>query len=54
MDAALIIIEGAKLMLNAYFAYLKQAGKTLEEIDALYQMERDIFKKNNPDNLEDV
>jgi hypothetical protein len=49
-----LIIEGGKLILSAYFNFMRQAGKTAEEMEALYASEKELFLKNNPANLEDV
>lgn len=53
-DPALVIVEGGKLILQAYFNYMRQAGKTEEEAEELYQSEKQQFDFNQPSNLEDV
>lgn len=56
MDQAtsIVLIEGSKVLLQAYFNFLRQAGKTPEEIDLLYKQEKAQFEMNNPNDLEDV
>lgn len=54
MDASLLLLEGAKLAIQSYFNYMSVAGKTSEEVDAVYQQEKAQFEKNNPDTLEDT
>jgi len=54
MDASLLLLEGAKLAIQSYFNYMRVAGKTPEEVDAVYQQEKAQFEKNNPDELEDT
>ena len=49
-----VIIESGKLILSAYFNFMRQAGKTAEEMEALYASEMELFLTNNPENLEDV
>lgn len=46
--------ELAKLGLQAYFQYMRVAGKTDEEIEATYQAERAAFQARPPDQLPDV
>ncbi len=41
----------AQLLLQAYFAYEEQQGKTQAEMDALYQQERTSFYANKPEDL---
>jgi len=54
MDASLLLLEGAKLAIQSYFNYMRVAGKTPEEVDAVYQQEKAQFEKNSPDELEDT
>ena len=48
------LIELGKLGLQAWFQANRLAGKTEDEIDALYNAEKKEFQANNPDNLPDV
>lgn len=48
------IIELAKMGLSIYFQSMRMAGKTQEEIEAMYEAEKAEFYTNNPDNLPDV
>ena len=43
----------AQLILQAYFAYMEQQGKTEAELEALYQTEKTSFYANKPENLAD-
>lgn len=43
----------AGLILQAYFAYMEQQGKTAEELEALYQEEKAKFYANKPELLPD-
>jgi hypothetical protein len=49
-----LILEGAKLFLNAYFNYMRLQGKTDAEIKELFDKEKAKFDKNDPAALEDV
>ncbi len=49
-----LIMEGAKLALNIYFTNAKLAGKTDEEIKAVFDTEKAKFMKNRPEGLPDV
>lgn len=53
-DSALVVIEGGKIILQAYLNYMRQAGKTEEEAEALYRSEKSKFDFNKPSSLEDV
>jgi len=48
------IVELLKLSLGVYFTLAKMNGATEEELDAIYQDEKDKFAQNTPDKLEDV
>ena len=48
------ILEVAKMLLGAYFSYARLQGATEEELEALYQTEKDEFDKNNPLDLPDA
>jgi hypothetical protein len=56
MDPAVaaLLVEGAKFGLQAYFTNMKLAGKTEEEINALFAAEYAEFKQKRPENLPDV
>lgn len=41
----------AQLLLQAYFSYMEQQGKTAEELDKLYNDERTSFYANKPEDL---
>jgi hypothetical protein len=51
---ALALIEVAKTLINGAFSLMKTAGKTDEEIDLIYQGEKEKFVQNKPENLPDV
>ena len=48
------ILEIAKLLLGAYFAFARLNGVTEEEIKKLYDDEKKKFEMNSPDKLENV
>lgn len=48
------LIELAKLGLQGWFQALRMAGKTDEEIDVLYNKEKQEFLSHHPDTLPDV
>lgn len=50
-EAIPVILEGAKLLIQAYLNYARQAGLTEEQLEELYQSERKSFYQNNPENL---
>lgn len=52
MESALV--EIAKMGLQIWFANMRMAGKSEEEIDKLYDSERGEFDRNKPDYLPDV
>lgn len=52
MDPAVAILESGKLILQAYFNFMRQAGKTEEEIELIYQSEKAQFDLNRPEDLE--
>jgi len=52
--ASALIMEGAKLALQVYFLNMKLAGKTVEEIKAVFDSEKAMFEKNRPEYLPDV
>ena len=57
MSAPLIIgagVELAKLALQIYFLSLRTAGRTQEEMDALYHQEEAYFIAHPPSTLPDV
>jgi hypothetical protein len=47
-------VELAKLALQTYFQYMRVAGKSDEEIEALYTAEKSAFLARSPANLPDV
>lgn len=47
-------VELAKLALQIYFLSLQTAGKTAEEMQALYMEQQEYFIKNPPATLPDV
>lgn len=47
-------VEVAKLALQIYFLSLQTAGKSQEEMDILYNEQKDYFLKNPPGTLKDV
>lgn len=49
-DAGLAI---ATLIIQLYFAYMEQQGKTEAELEALYQQEKASFYANKPETLPD-
>ena len=49
-----ILVQAAVLGLQAAFANLKLAGKTEEEIDKIFALEKVIFERNNPNLLPGV
>jgi hypothetical protein len=51
---AVVITELLKLGISTYFAIAKTAGATVEEVDKVYQAEKERFEQNTPDQLEDV
>ena len=52
--ASALILVGAKLALQVYFFNMRLAGKTVEEIDAVFDSEKLKFDKNRPEYLPDV
>ena len=54
MDSNLLLLEGAKLAIQSYFNYMRLAGKTPEEMEEVFQKERETFLKNNPKDLPEV
>jgi hypothetical protein len=56
MDQAVvsILVEGAKIATQSYFNYMRLAGKTPEEIDAMYEEEKKRFMENDPADLPDI
>ena len=48
------LIELAKLSLQGYFSAMRQAGKTEDEINQLFEEEYAGFKARHPDDLPDV
>jgi len=52
--ASALIMEGAKLALQVYFLNMRLAGKTVEEIEAVFDVEKAKFDKNRPEYLPDV
>lgn len=57
MSAPMIIaagVEVAKLALQIYFLSLQTAGKTAEEMQAIYMEQQEYFIKNPPSTLPDV
>lgn len=56
MDPALaaMLIEFSKMGLQMYFQAARMAGKTEEEIEAMYQQQKAQFDANRPENLPDV
>ena len=56
MDPAIaaLLIEGAKFGLQAYLTNMKVAGKTDEEINAVFAAEFAEFKQKRPEDLPDV
>ena len=52
--ASALILEGAKLALQIYFVNMRLAGKTVEEINAVFDAEKLRFDKNRPEYLPDV
>ncbi len=53
IDPATAGLNVATLLLQAYFAYMEQQGKSVEELEALYQDEKKAFYENKPENLPD-
>lgn len=51
---ALSLIEVAKSLIQGYFTLMRQAGKTEEEIDLIYDAEKEKFEQNKPGDLPDV
>lgn len=47
-------VEVAKLALQIYFLSLQTAGKTAEEMHAIYMEQQEYFIKNQPSTLVDV
>ena len=47
------VTEFGKLLLTAYFSYMRQQGASDEEIDRLYVDSKVKFQKNDPANLPD-
>ena len=47
-------VELAKLALQLYFRAMEMAGKSAEEMEALYQSERTYFVANQPSTLPDM
>ena len=54
MGAEVLILEGAKLILGAYFDYMRLNGKTEAEIKAVLTAEIAKFDANDPFKLADV
>jgi len=54
MGAELVLVELAKLGLQAWFLYVEQQGLTAEEEKALVQKERERFLKNRATPLPEV
>lgn len=54
IDPATAGLNVATLLLQAYFAYMEQQGKSAEELDGLYETEKKAFYENKPENLPDV
>jgi len=50
----LAMIEVAKLSLSAYFEAMRVAGKSPEEIDAMFQEQYEMFRERPPSDLIDV
>lgn len=48
------IIELAKMGLSIYFQSMRMAGKSEEEIQAMYEVEKAEFYANKPEDLPDV
>lgn len=48
------IVELGKLGLQAWFQSMRLAGKSEDEISAMYQAEKTEFEANAPPNLPDV
>jgi hypothetical protein len=48
------LVELAKLGLQAYFLAMQTAGRTQEEIDMIYQQQKEYFLTHGPDTLPDV
>jgi len=48
------IVELLKLSLGVYFRLAQMNDATEEELDAIYQTEKDKFANNTPDQLEEV
>lgn len=48
------VIELLKLSLSIYFSVAKMNNATEAELDAIYQTEKDKFKVNTPNKLDDV
>lgn len=53
-EVVALLVEGAKVGLQSYFNYMRVAGKSEEEISALYEEEKRNFLENDPDKLPDV
>lgn len=51
---ATVLVEGAKLALQSYFNYMRLAGASEEEKEALYQSEKATFEANKPSDLPDI
>ena len=59
MNAPAVVIglslaELAKFALQMYFAQLAMAGKTAEEMDAMYKATKEQFFDRHPSKLKDV
>lgn len=54
MDTELLILEAARLALQSYFMQLRLSGKSDEEIDDIYKLEKEKFQEYDPDKLPDV
>ena len=48
------LVELAKLGLQAYFLAMQTAGKTQEEIDKIYEQQKEYFIAHPPSTLPDV
>ena len=48
------ILAIAKVLISAYFSFVRLNGATEEEIDQIYKEEKEKFQNNTPDKLEDV
>lgn len=51
---ATLLVELASISLNAYFNFMKHAGKSEAEIDEAYFNSKKQFKSNKPEHLPPV